>query len=330
MRAKTPTPFCFATPIPKKATRISLSKAAFGTATANTILRGKEYQPCAYGGVVLNFSKVRNLAIRGLTVRNPESFSIRLGRVTDFAVEDIVFDQARARPNQDGVHVGGFCERGIIRHLSVSSPGGTNDDMVALNADDDVRRHFNRGMECGPIRNIRIEGLDAANAYTFVRLLSRENPIENVAIDGIRGGCRTNVLNLDRWRFPPGGGKIRNVSVRNLHVHKSENNTRPYILIETAVERLRIEDVRRQAADDTSAPTLVIDNGKTNEIEFRGLTRRQGEDLLKRSSQTSRGAVVVRSASSGRDLRDVTAATPDKFILNEGGFAALDLSWREP
>jgi hypothetical protein len=135
---------------------------------------------------------------------------------------------------------------------------------------------------------------------------------------------------MDRWRFPPGGGKIRNVSVHNLRVHKSENNSRPYILIETAVDRLNIEDVQRQAADDAGAATLVIDNGKTNRIELRGLSQRQGEDLLARSAQKSPGDVVVRPASGGRDLRNATATTAKKTILREGGFAALELSSREP
>jgi polygalacturonase len=287
--------------------------------------RGKEYQQSSYSGVVINFCNVRNLTFRKLTVRNPESFSIRLGHVTDFAVENIVFDQARARPNQDGVHVGGFCERGTIRNLSVSSTSGTNDDMVALNADDDLRRHFNRDMECGPIRDIRIEHLAAARAYTFVRLLSHENAIENVLIDGVRGGFRTNAINLDRWRFPPGGGKIRNVTIRNVQVRKTENNAHPYVPIESAVERLLIENFQRQAADDAAAPTLVIDNGRPNRLEIRGLSRQQADNLLNQLPQPKRGIQFTPKPAGGAQS-DLEATADGKIILGDGGFSELKLS----
>jgi polygalacturonase len=287
--------------------------------------RGKENAQRSYSGVVLNFSNVRNLTVRDLTIRNPESFSIRLGRVADFAIENIVFDQLRARPNQDGVHVGGFCERGTVRNMSVSSPSGTNDDMVALNADDDVRRHFNRGMECGPIRDIRIEHLEAANAYTFVRLLSRENAIENVLVDGIHGGFRTNAINIDRWRFPPGGGKIRNVTIRNVQVRKTENNAHPYLPIESAVERLHIETFRRQTADDAAASTLLIDNGKPNRLVIRGLSRQQADNLLKQLPQPKRGVMTKVKPADGAQV-DLDATAEGKIVLGEGSFSELSLS----
>ena len=78
-----------------------------------------------------------------LTVLNPESFSIRLGEVRHFTVENIVFDHPVIRPNQDGVHVGGFSEHGYIRNLRAATVNTTSDDMVALNADDDVQRVLN-------------------------------------------------------------------------------------------------------------------------------------------------------------------------------------------
>ena len=87
-------------------------------------------------------------------MRSSESFFVRLGEVCDFHVEEIRLSADRIRPNQDGIHVGGFSERGIIRSIRATGAGVPNDDMVALNADDDVERQLNLGMRRGPIRHV--------------------------------------------------------------------------------------------------------------------------------------------------------------------------------
>ena len=241
--------------------------------------RGREGDPNGYTGAALNFVNVRGLALRNLTVRNPEAFSIRLGEVEDFAVEDIRFDHAVIRPNQDGVHVCGFCRRGVIRKLRVLTKRTTNDDMVALNADNDPKRVINLGMKRGPIRDITVENLRADDAYTFVRLLSFKELIENVTISDVAGGCRVHAVNLGRWRFPAGGGNIRNVTLRDFTVRKvaggdlaKGSNQAPLILIESVVRGLRIENFRREPADDLPAPTLVVDTGQQTRLSLEGAT----------------------------------------------------------
>jgi len=261
--------------------------------------RGRDGDPNGYTGTAINFVNVRHLALRNLTIRNPEAFSIRLGEVEDFVVEDIRFDHTRIRPNQDGVHVGGFCQRGVIRKLRALTPRTTNDDMVALNADDATDRVINLGMKCGPIRDITVENLRAEDAYTFVRLLSFGELIENVTISDVTGGCRVNAINLDRWRFPAGGGNIRNVTLRNFTVRKLDggdlakwSNQAPLILIQSTVHGLRIENFRREPADDLPAPTLVVDNGQQNRLSLEGAT---------------------------------SESTGNKVVLSRGGFSLLTL-----
>jgi hypothetical protein len=241
--------------------------------------RGREGDPNGYTGTAINFVNVHHLELRNLTIRNPEAFSIRLGEVGDFVVEDIRFDHTVIRPNQDGVHVGGFCQRGVIRKLRALTPRTTNDDMVALNADDATDRVINLGMKCGPIRDITVENLRADDAYTFVRLLSFRELIENVTISDVSGGCRVYAINLDRWRFPAGGGNIRNVTLRNFTVRKLDggdlakwSNQAPLIPIQSVVHGLRIENFRREPADDLPAPTLVVDNGQQNRLSLEGAT----------------------------------------------------------
>lgn len=234
--------------------------------------RGEDGEPGGYTGTVINFVNVAGLAIRDLTVRDPEAFSIRLGEVEGFTVEDIRFDHRLVRPNQDGVHVGGFCRVGLIRNLRALTPQTTNDDMVALNADDDVERVLNVGMKRGPIRNITVEGLQADDAYTFVRLLSVTGLIDQVTISGVTGGCRHHSVNLGSWRFPVGVGNIHNVTLSDFNVRKTPGGAAdsPLVTIQLAVDNLRMENFRREPHDDLPAPTLLVENRHANAIHCEG------------------------------------------------------------
>ena len=232
--------------------------------------RGKDGDFFGYTGTAINFVNVKQLTLRDLTVRNPDAFSIRLGEVEDFLVENIVLDQTVHRPNQDGVHVGGYSQRGVIRKIRALHPNTPNDDMVALNADDDVERVLNLGMRRGPIRNVLVEHIRAEGAYTFVRLLSREARVENIVVRDVKGTCRHYALNLNRWRFPAGSGDIRNVLVEDFEVGKSPGSNPDHHLIHmTLLARdLHITNFRRLAEPEpTASRTLHIDNGRENTLQ---------------------------------------------------------------
>lgn len=291
--------------------------------------------PC-YTGVAMNFINVQGLILRDLVIRNPESFAIRAIYLTDFRIEDIGFDFSALRPNQDGVHLNGFCERGVIRNLTALSPHATNDDMVALNADDGDPKAFAfmQDMVNGPIRDIRIENLQAPSAFSLIRLLSHQNPIENVTIDGVSGGARFYVLNMDRWRFPPGGGKIRNVTLRNFKVNKAFDNfssqvraaQRPMVHIQTAVENFRIEGFTRTAVDQPPAVTLLIDNSRTNRLRLEGLTAAQREALLAASPAVK----ADQFTASGPNAHALALESVAAVTLPTGGFTLLSLDSLPP
>jgi sialate O-acetylesterase len=244
--------------------------------------------PC-YTGVALNFNHVQRLRLSGLIIRNPDTYSFRAMHLHDFVIENIGLDDGSVRTNQDGIHLNGDCERGVIRNLQALSPYATNDDMVALNADDGSGSAFvsQQGMISGPIRNLVVEHLRAESAFTFVRLLSSRSPLENIAISDIAGGCRYYAVNMDHWRFPPGGGRIRNVSIRNVAVRKMETNPspqaraqlRPLIHLQSAVQNLRIENFRRLDEGPSPAPTLLLENGQTNRIRLAGMPNPPTDNL---------------------------------------------------
>jgi len=95
--------------------------------------------PGSYTGALLNLINVANLSLQQLTVRDAKAYFIRMGEVNDFVVADIRFEAQILRPNQDGVHFGGYCEDGMIRDL-IGVGKSTNDDLVALNADNGILR----------------------------------------------------------------------------------------------------------------------------------------------------------------------------------------------
>jgi polygalacturonase len=248
--------------------------------------RGKDGDWFGYTGVAIDFVHVRGLVVRNLTVRNPDSFSIRLGEVEDFVVEDIVLDHPVSRHNQDGVHVGGFSQRGVVRRIKGITPNTPNDDMVALNADDDVERVVNLGMRRGPIRNILVEDLEADNAYNFVRILSKEAPIEDITVRNVKGSCRYYAVNIGQWRYPVGSGDIRNVRIEQFDVSKSDKQ---HSLIEIAlcVDNLQIRDFRRR--EDTAgadAPTLMLHNKHENI-----LVGEDGQEKTVREYQVPKGDI---------------------------------------
>lgn len=243
--------------------------------------RGKDGDRSSYTGVAINFINVDHLEIKNLTVRNPDSFSIRLGEVNDFLVENITLDHPVSRLNQDGVHVGGFSQRGVIRGIKAITKNTPNDDMVALNADDDVERALNLGMKRGPIKDVQIENLSAAEAYTFVRILSVKEAVENINIRGIRGGCRYFVLNMNNWRFPVGVGNISRVTLRDVRVRKTDpSNGNALIRIALRANEVRIADFFRKPEDITAAPSVSIENAGENRIVMDGLDEKQVQGLM--------------------------------------------------
>lgn len=293
--------------------------------------RGRTNEIPCYTGVAFNFINVQGLVLRNLVIRNPESYAIRAAHLRDFCIEDIGFDFSVTRLNQDGVHLNGFCERGVIRRLRALSRYATNDDMVALNADDgDNTFVTQQGMVCGPIRHITVEHLRAESAFTFVRLLSSRNPIEDVVISDIAGGCRFYAINMDHWRFPAGSGCIRNVTLRDLQVRKMADNfssqtraaQRPLIHIQSAVQNFRIENFRRDAVEQPPAVTLLIENTQKNRVRLEGLDEAQQKALCAASPGILPAMFSGAPNSAGRTLALDGAVN---VTLPSGGFSRLTL-----
>ena len=154
-----------------------------------------------YSGGVLNFVGVKGLTLRSLTVANSTTYYIRMSRISDFVIEDIDFVSDFFGHNQDGLHFGGDVRRGRVKNIRALSAGQTNDDMVALNADDSVERVENLDLVRDDIEDVTFENIYAENCYTVIRILSVTARIRNISFKNIYAGYRNYAINGDAARY---------------------------------------------------------------------------------------------------------------------------------
>lgn len=224
-------------------------------------------------GALMHFQNVRGLLLADLHLHDAEAYHVRLTQTRDFRIERIRFSADRVRPNNDGIHLGGHCEHGVIRDIKGLHPGVTGDDMIALNADDALSRTEVKGMTCGPIRDILVEDIAAEGCHSFVRLLSVVSPIENIRIRGVRGTCEVAAINCDGARgclvpvfdeknppFPDGVGFLNNIDASDFLVGKSHPNDVALLRLETRMTNVRIANFVRDLSNDhaPAAPTLRL------------------------------------------------------------------------
>jgi len=286
-----------------------------GNAAGNR--RGPD-QPGSYTGVLLNFFNIRRLTLSGLELRNPVSYYTRFCRLREFLIERIRFRSAVIRPNQDGIHLGGDCEDGTIRHIDARGAGTPNDDIVALNADDANQRAQNLGKVNGPIRRVRVQDLFAEDGHTLVRLLSCRSPIEDVDIEDVRGGCQNCAVNLDAARdclvpvFDPkdpanadGVGYINRVRIRHVRAYRSSGKSAKALIdLQTRVRDFVIEDFARDLDRDAhpAAPT------------FRAMNLPAGSQVvLEGIDETQRAAGSFPPATAASRMLEPVAAREPRY-----------------
>lgn len=231
------------------------------------------FTPDGWSGALVNFQNVRNLVITDMTVQNPTTFFFRLGNIDGFAIRNIVLTGDNLRPNQDGFHFSGGCRNGTVRGVFALGKQ-TNDDLIALNADDCLERVENLDLSRDAIESIRFDGIFAENCHTLLRLLSVDNPIRNISLRNIRCGVRAYAVNMDASRYcrtplfseahrPAGVGCIENIRISDMTAFSADpNEKKPLLCCESRVKNFSITRFTRdQTAENGSVrPTLVVRN----------------------------------------------------------------------
>ncbi len=233
--------------------------------------RGREGDPDAYTGTMINMKNVTGLELSDMRMKDSTAYFTRLTRVKRFRVENIRFQITHQTRNQDGIHCAGNCEDGDIHDIFAHGLNTTEDDLVALNADDALLRSELLGAEAGSIRNIRISNLQADDCHSFVRMASIWAEISDIDIRGVRGGCRNMALNADGLRYCrvplfnaddsrylDGVGLLKNVRFANAQVHKTGAGNKPLFCLESRMENVHFVNIRRDLALDACPESTLL------------------------------------------------------------------------
>lgn len=246
-----------------------------GNNTGKCNVKADLFDKNGFSGTVINFCNVKNLEISNVVVANSSAYNIRLSKVDGFICSNISFLSDEARLNQDGIHLGGFVTNGKIKDVFALSCGQTNDDLIALNADDSVERVENLDIFRGEISNIEIENIFAQDCHTLIRMLSVTAPIRNIKIKNAVGGCRVNAINMDCARgcrvplfedeeFPNGAGVIENVEIDGLKVWLTEQawDATALIKAQSNMNAFKIKNFKRELSLDKKPEYNTIEINK--------------------------------------------------------------------
>lgn len=241
------------------------------------------FNPNAWSGSTMNFFRVKNLKLRDMVFANSVIYNLRMCRIDTFDFRNIFFQSDELAFNQDGLHFAGYINNGYVENVRALSKGQTNDDMLALNADDSIVRLENLDLDCGPIENIYFKDIYAEDCHTGVRLLSVDSPIRNITIDNMEVGVRCYAINMDGARYcrtplfkeedkPEGIGCIENVKLNNFKAHFTsiERPENPLICCEGQTDGFEINGFERSATADVmpNNPVLFVRNVRNLYVEI--------------------------------------------------------------
>lgn len=214
-----------------------------------------------YSGTVINFAGVTGLTLRHMVIANSTTYYVRMNRVENFHIEDISFISDRTGWNQDGLHFGGSVRHGTVKDIRALSYGQTNDDMIALNADDSLERVENLDGCRDAIEDISFENIYCECCHCIIRMLSVTAPIRNIRFKNVFGGYRNYAVNGDAARYcrtplfqdadhPEGVGCIEHIEFENFRCHPvkeplsswegSKGNCRVGLMLETRIDHFHI------------------------------------------------------------------------------------------
>ncbi len=241
------------------------------------------FNPEAWSGTVLNFFNVKNLVLEDIEIANSVVYYTRFCKIEDFIIKNIRFSSEKPAFNQDGLHFAGFVRHGWVENIRAVTPGQTNDDMLALNADDSLVRLENRDLLCGPIEDIVFRDIFADDCHAAIRMLSVNSPIRNLKFYNLVCGCRNFAINMDGARYcrtplvtpegendyPEGTGLVENIEIDGFYIHSSRAvREKGMICCETRVRNFTVKNLVRNYNIDAmpDKPTLYLGKVKNTTV----------------------------------------------------------------
>ncbi|HOF62462.1 MAG TPA: glycosyl hydrolase family 28-related protein [Kiritimatiellia bacterium] len=254
---------------------------------------GKTFSPDEkHAGLFFHFNNVRRLTLKNFHAYDSVTYHFSLGRVTDFEITNLRIGGERRPFCQDGIHMGGGCERGHVKGI-VAHTGGMGDDLIALNADDVFFYAWNRDQVALPIRDITVENVTATNCFTVIRLLSVHQPIERCTFRNFTASYRMHGLNLDAARYcahpifkdgehPNGVGNLKDITFENFEIWGATAGKREVVTYETNGDNVRFRNFRYRRDLDPNKERAVFLFRKMGPTEI----LREGEKKILANGET--------------------------------------------
>jgi hypothetical protein len=178
------------------------------------------------------------------------------GNLFQFTIENITFDFNLRRGNMDGIHIAGNSRHGRIVNLK----GTTNDDLVALNADDVPIVELSRG----PITDIQVDGIWAEHAHRAVRLNSCGSPVKRIKVSNVYGTYIMEAIILANHKVHPDIiSTFEDISFSGLFCSNSrKGGKQPHIRIHAPaqVSNLTITDYHR-TEEASATDNILVEKG---------------------------------------------------------------------
>lgn len=264
---------------------------------------------------IFRFAGVTKLYLGNLTIKDPVAFGTQFCRITNYLIENIIFDIATTRINQDGIHLGGECYHGRIRNIR----GNTGDDMIALNADDYVEWRFcndvyETQMINGAIVDLEVDGVQADNGYRAMRLLSGTSFMDDIKINNVSGGFDFGIL-IGRWKATgwqtviQGDGNIGRIQLSHLSFTTNDS----VVLIDGNSEYYQISDLSFDYSGRTT--TMPIIEVQSNDITVKHMNIR---DMYLKNTPTSSTKPLVNNGIINDLIFDNFISDTVQTIQNNG------------
>jgi hypothetical protein len=296
------------------------------------IPKGAQSKGDSISGLVgcFRFYGVDNLIVRDAILYKPATYALAAANVTHVLYENIIVDVGPdPLINNDGLHIDGNSQYGVIRHCILN----THDDAIGLNADDLYLRWFDRKggaskepfyteKAAGPISDILIDDITLNSSLFGIRILSGKSRVDRITIRNIKGYTKGYAVVIDNYQHNPGivtfagPGNIGTINIEDFDVAiypgsiKMPNES--CINVSTNVEQLILKNIKRKyfAAGE---PTVFI-RGKNTAIGTLEIDGYYSQDSTKNS--TISHFLVDEAKINQLSISNVTISRTQKEIKN--------------
>ena len=270
----------------------------------------------------VRFFGVENLKIIGAKINNTRTYGIWISRVRNVIARDIEFNQSLLTiDNQDGMHFNGLCYNLDISNIR----GVTNDDMIALNAND-VAQGAN--VSLGEIKNATIKDVIFQNNLNGIRLLSAGNLLDQIYINNLSGNVRDNVVAISSYTLGTanfGSIYIDGVNVTTNTPHNVLGEYGGYILVNDKIDYLKISNVYRKTGADARPTVRIQSRAVISKLVIDNITTKINPALTAYYPEISfeSGSIVAQAFLS--NVRLMNGVFPNGYCIGATGSAITRL-----